>query len=465
MGRTVVFESAIQGCFWVFKEGGSYMKTVVANVIDCPELLSAETVHIFDAKAGASREPIMTPAKLILTSSTNEESFKQTSRQAGTYPFCLYPSATSDEFYNCASIFGISQDQAQEVARVFGTGAIRNLRNKAQNIEHQISSFQLSNFHMYSQPGTVSALLPSLLIAAHLPSLDDNGVDFKLAGGKGGDLEYEKLKMRYLFENACWTFSSDYVASKVLRKAWNSSQQVIFDFYLAIGDEGKSRMFANMAAQVLEFLSPDIIIESGLTCHLISNGQDLGVGSNDQLDIRKGLVLKSMPFAATREILKTCIDPTRLYNFGKVVHGFDMFMPPNYFFQITNTISGKYRHPLNLSTFLECCNSVDQDVNLILVVEESQVPEWRKATQPWKVNVEDVVAAIKQEGPFKHNGERAFAKLPENVRNKLSKVRVFVGGVRMRRVYYSTRAHAIVAPPPFGAWSITRTVRLALKWR
>jgi hypothetical protein len=39
-------------------------------------------------------------------------------------------------------------------------------------------------------------------------------------------------------------------------------------------------MFANMAAQVLEFLSPDIIIESELTCHWISYGQDLGVEVN-----------------------------------------------------------------------------------------------------------------------------------------------------------------------------------------
>jgi hypothetical protein len=78
-GRTVVFESAIQGCFWVFKEGGSHMKGGVANVISCPELNSHDTVHIFDAKAGATREPVETPAILIVTSSTNNDSYKQTS--------------------------------------------------------------------------------------------------------------------------------------------------------------------------------------------------------------------------------------------------------------------------------------------------------------------------------------------------------------------------------------------------
>lgn len=471
MGRTAVFESAIRGYFWVFKEGGkSYCLEGIANDMSCPELLSKDTVHIFDGKAGASREPVLSLARLILISSTNEESYKQTTRRTNAYPLCLYPSATDDDFYHSATIFGISKDKAKAVADVFGTGSIRMLRNQAQDIEHQITSFQLSNFHLYSEPGTVSALLPSLLIAAHLPSLDDDGVDAKRAGEEE-HLAYEKLKERYKFKNACWTFSSAYVASKVLHKAWNSSRQVVFDFYLAIGEEDKSRMFANMAAQVLEFLSPDIFIERGLTCNLISNGHGLEVSNNNQLKIQKGLVLKSMPFTSTRDILKTCLDTTKLYNFGKSVHGFDMFYPPNYFFQITNTLSGKYKHPFLLSTFLECCDSVVGDVNLILVVEESQVPNWSKAAQPWKVNVDAVVNAInKEEGRltdksrlFERNGERAFAKLPKTTRDDLSKVRVFVGGVRIRS--YSTHAHVIAPRPPLGTWSIRSAVRLALKWR
>jgi hypothetical protein len=78
----------------------------------------------------------------------------------------------------------------------------------------------------------------------------------------------------------------------------------------------------------------------------------------------KILVLKSMPF----------IDSTRLYNFGKVVRGFDMLYLPTILFKSpTPSLSGNCRRPLSLSTFLECCNSsVDKDVNFISVVKDSQ---------------------------------------------------------------------------------------------
>jgi hypothetical protein len=123
-GMTVVFESAIQGCFWVFEESGSYMKGSVANIISCPELNSHDTVHIFDAKAGATREPVETPAILIVTSSTNDVSYKQTARRARIHPICVYPSTTTEEFYHYVSVFKINVEEAQQIAELCGTGKI-----------------------------------------------------------------------------------------------------------------------------------------------------------------------------------------------------------------------------------------------------------------------------------------------------------------------------------------------------
>jgi hypothetical protein len=431
-------------------------------------------VHIFDAKAGATREPVETPAILIVTSSTNDVSYKQTARRARTHPICVYPSTTTEEFYHYVSVFKINVEEAQQIAELCGTGKIRNLRSKtaASGIVEAIPKFDLNSIHLYTSTSytsssNVSSLMPSLLIDAFLPILDigNHGDDHGLGiDANRRDEKYVALKERYLFKNATWFFSSKYITTKVLTMTCSKSKQVVYDFFNTIGEENMGRMFGPMAGQILEFLSPGTIAEKGLVCASIREDNKDGA---DTLEIPKGLVLKAIEFSSTENILKTCCDPKKLYNFGKCIHGFDMFNPPNNFFQITHCLSGHYKHSLNLSTFLKCCDGVmEGSVNLILVVTEDHAPHWLKKRQPWKVNDEDVVIAINDEKNLKIsfvvNSERALTKLPIHIQNKLSKLRVYVGGVNVRS--YSTQALRTAEIRPFGKLKIRNVVNLALRW-
>jgi hypothetical protein len=92
----------------------------------------------------------------------------------------------------------------------------------------------------------------------------------------------------------------------------SQSKQVVYDFFDTIGEENMGRMFGPMAGQILEFLSPGTITEKGLWCIREDNKDGA-----DTLEIPKGLVLKAMEFSSTENILKTCCDPKKLYNFGK----------------------------------------------------------------------------------------------------------------------------------------------------
>ncbi len=128
MKKTVVYESSSQRMFCVFKESGSYGWYAKANPGRCPELKLKTTIHIFDAKAGIdSYEPVSSAAKLILLSSTNINSFKQTARKIGIVPV-LFPSTSKTEFFRYASLFGVSEASASEIAAKAGTGKIRVLR-------------------------------------------------------------------------------------------------------------------------------------------------------------------------------------------------------------------------------------------------------------------------------------------------------------------------------------------------
>jgi hypothetical protein len=99
-------------------------------------------------------------------------------------------------------------------------------------------------------------------------------------------------------------------------------------------------------------------------------------------------------------------------------------------------------------------------------VTEDHAPHWRKKRQPWKVNDEDVIIAINDEKnlkiPFVVNGERALTKLQTHIQNKLSKLRVYVGGVNVRS--YSTQALQTAEIRPFGKLKIRNVVNLALRW-
>lgn len=114
-GTPVVYESRTRNMIWVFKESGSECFVGTANEMNCPDLQSSATVHIFDCRADAeeTHQPVSSVAKLILFSSTNINSYKQTLRDHPLDPFII-PSTTKEEFHMYAVRLGISHEGDSE---------------------------------------------------------------------------------------------------------------------------------------------------------------------------------------------------------------------------------------------------------------------------------------------------------------------------------------------------------------
>jgi hypothetical protein len=102
LGKTVVFESVLQRQTWILGKDCSRMIEKIIELRDAPpELKSTNTVHLFDASAGANSYPITRiegGAFQVVFSSTNIISFKQFYRCSDVY-IALLPSLQKKEFF------------------------------------------------------------------------------------------------------------------------------------------------------------------------------------------------------------------------------------------------------------------------------------------------------------------------------------------------------------------------------
>ena len=436
-GKTVVFESSSQRMFWVLKPNGSYLKEGRATAVNPPELKNRETIHIFDAKAGTdSYEIADTRARLLVNSSTNPTSYTQTIRRANMLTM-VFPSTTENEFYKYAAIFKIDEVTARQVATVCGFGKIRSLRQKnPQNAvetalrnltpEHLRDLTDITNVNSRANPG----ILLDVLLA-----------DKKIGEGQQ---QIEYLEGLYTYANARWIFSSPYIVEYIGNKMANGAEKFFEQFYLATnGSVSGSKTFGNMSGQVFEYFAPKYIVENGLTC--------IPVGHKDAITIEAGsLVKKNSDFNKLSDILKNCTDSKTLYHFGRNVEGFDSFNPPNNFFQVTSTTTSKPGlHSLLLTAFRDCCEHLlvtGGNANVIIVVPETQIEQWKGKLQSFDINDVSVVNDInnlenrssQKQNLMKFNGQRSFDKLPLKTQLQLKNFRQFVGGVGPKHRGYCT---------------------------
>jgi hypothetical protein len=413
---------------------------------------------------------------LVVFSSTNANSYKQTSRRSGA-SFLLYPSTTEDEYYHYATLFDTDLNYAQKIAGITGTGRVRYLRMTEMNVnvtvKAALSKFDINQFFSYTSVDEVhnTENSPSILFDADLPSEINCVVTPKI----------DLLKTRYAFANTVWRFSSKFISSFVCESKFNNSEKMVLDFFNTIGEKNMAKLFGTMKGLMLEHFAPKHIAENGLICQ--SNSTDV-VRKN--FLISKGLTLKKQSFENTDDILIQCTDPKILYDFGSSVHGFDSFNPPNNFFQQASSQSGK--HCYLLSAVLKCCDHLSKKnlpVNFIIVVREDDVDNWKGSIQSYKVNIKSVVDQINQQEEaekkekkmqlkktdtikeFKWNGQRRIEKLPEDIQEKLRKyhhhylgliTRKFSTDVRVSTSFVSSTTEILC----FTAWGSKMIVVLTL---
>ena len=96
----------------VHSNGRMYMCATPASAAVIPEMENtgdSRAIHVFDASASVSSEPAQSNAFLILTSSRNNTSYKQTERRP--VHRCVIPSYTLEELQLYCQPFDVTRDE------------------------------------------------------------------------------------------------------------------------------------------------------------------------------------------------------------------------------------------------------------------------------------------------------------------------------------------------------------------
>jgi hypothetical protein len=432
-GITVVYESRVREMIWVFKENGSEFFTGTANEISCPDLRSRETVHIFDCRAGPeTRQPVSSAAKLILFSSTNINSYKQTIRDQPLDPFVI-PSTTEEEFFMYASRLGISHDRAAEVAKIFGTGKIRPLVRKSLSVDGAIQAYSLDKLKIYaSVENTVSGeSSPAILIDVDLPPPIES---------ESSSAEHN-LAIRYEFSNALWRYSSADIVKKLSQLHEDEVERVLQGVLAGLNSSYAvfNRTFGTMHGMLLEHYAPKFVVKYGITCTQVSD-------PTKSFSIPKGsLTVVQCERKPIEDVLRDCKDPKKLYFFGDNNPGFDFFVPPNKFFNTTSTLTNSGSHDISLRTAMEICQQLkDDEAKFVFVVPEREQEKWARE-QSFIIKDQAVLAKLNKDGDssIKLGGVRSFKKLPLGTQQLLGTFRQYLAPLKISRSFSTAASRGV----------------------
>lgn len=435
-GHTIVYENVQLNTSWVFSKNGSRVIRRKLELYLAPELLSKETIHIFDAKAGPSTYEItlVHGATQVVFSSTNRSSYAQFIR--GSTYVAFLPSTSKEEFLQYVSLFGVSSEIVDEVVRVSGYGKIRPLMNLPNYVDRIENVFRNKNFDIHLLAASTSientnsgSLNPAILLDA-IPRQDL-------------DVDCQDLKAiyeNYRQSNAVWKISCQYLIDRLCKQYGINAKDLVMQLYFAIGDDA-NRKFATLAGSLFENVAvePDFIPHNGLECKSVDkyNGEYIEMTIGKECTLKDCRSDKVIPLD---EILQTCKDPKVIYHFVGKNEGFDAFIPPNNFIGFTHILSRddrkKGNHPISLRFALQCCNLIDGPVNYITAVPSHQTKHWGK--QSFKVNEKEVVKKINEKIKnskdwFNFGGQRTLNNLPKSTQITLKPFRQFVGSVVVKR--------------------------------
>lgn len=442
-GHTVVYESVQLRTSWVFSKSGSRIINKRLEIQDALELRSEQTIHLFDAKAGADSYEItrvIDGAKQVVFSSTNMNSYTQFLRSHGIFQVIL-PSTSQEEFEKYVALFGVSKDVEDEVVEISGYGKIRPLRGveaHKSRLEEALNNFDINQLATYaSTRNTVSNNKnPAILLDAKCSEdvfLDEQDATIIFNA-------YKPPSIR-------WYFCSDYIVERIFRKYGNDADIMVEKMYFALGSDFY-RTFGPAIGSLFEkcAVKAAFIPRHGLVCKSVKkikgNKNDKKNEENDVMTLGIGCEVQdyhSDNLIPISDVLKNCTNPKIIYNFAKNNEGFDCFIPPNNFIGFTQRLQDTKtpgNHPISLSFALECCKLIEKGpVNFITAVPAHQADTW--GDQSFNVNVQDVVNQINKENNSTMNfgGQRKFDKLPFKTQTQLKKFHQFVGSLTVKRKF------------------------------
>ena len=212
MRRTVVYEICTQNVIYVVRSNGSMsILKESANIVTVPELFDINTIHIFDAMAVASREPVDSAAFLIVTSSRNRRSYAHTSRRSGVFMCCI-PSYTLDELLQHCGLFGVPSDVVLERYMKIGP-SIRYILSNSSKFEECLSSTEA----MAKKVDTKQ--LYSYLFSSY-PFEGNTGISACLMIAIVHEEDFDNPEDAYFDKNSTWKIASKYLAKLVADNAF-----------------------------------------------------------------------------------------------------------------------------------------------------------------------------------------------------------------------------------------------------
>jgi hypothetical protein len=437
--KTVIFHSCVQNIAWIFPENGTPCRLVqlFINTATIPELKDPTAFYIYDAKAG-NEEPVYSSAKLILFSSTNELSYKQTQRRAGAVKL-LYPSLSQEEFDFYASQLKVDVTRANQIKQIIGHGKIRSLSTSPDELEYLVNAalarFDYQNILVYAssqntfvRPGETGAANPAILLDAYV---------------REENLEKTNLLERYRFGKARWIILSESVRDSIINKYQSQAEEFLAKVVVSAGQTRTLEILGAPVGRIFEILTPGLILSRGLTIEKFLKGEDIMIGGN----------LESLPAGYTEQkcdqiedinyILDTYTNPDVLYSFCGTQKAFDYFIPPNNFLQLTGTLTDRGQHTLLLTTVRKICQELQKRglvANFITTIKAGEQSKWNKSPQSFVIDDNKVVAAIntkeksdRRKDKFKLKGVRSFEKLPDETKRELGNLRQYIGVVSFQR--------------------------------
>jgi len=270
------------------------------------------------------------------------------------------------------------------------------------------------------------------------------------------------------------------VAEEIVRSKMDEVDVFAGKLYLALGRAAQESV-GNMLGHLLQETAMTFISKSGLSCFDVPMKSEADpVAFTIQPGLKSKIVRPTKDF---RWIVDECTDVKVAYFFGSNQPGFDIYIPPNNFINVANSIKKDRlaRHPLLLDVMVACCELMKEkgmDMHMIVAVGKSDWHRWRNA-RSFKVNVDSVVDDInaklrevkkdpsgktkrvpgKKSKPlcveeetsaegqeeFKLNGERTLAGLPSVTQSKLGNFKQYLGLISTSKRSFSTLS---IAPHP-----------------
>ena len=411
----------------VHSKGKMCMFATPASAAVIPEMENtgdSRAIHIFDASASVSSEPAQSNAFLILTSSRNNASYKQTERRS--VHRCVIPSYTMEELQLYSPTFNVT---CEEVAlrcfqigpsfRYILTGNYDLIRKRTEENAKKVTAEQLDGYlENPSQRGDSTDISACLIIA--IVSEEDY---------------YEDPNFAYTDENVTWKLASQSLAKIIVESKAGEAEKFIRNFITRVNANGLTKL-KGFCGNFFELILDDVLrVGTFSQCRELTE-PITSSSSMEQQHTVQGIVLLS---SCDRVVQESFVDiPSALRTCGQqdtdnVFFSFCGTMPAIDFatagFSVCFQATTADKHHINFDGISAICEhartrfGVDAVVNLVFVVPDASVFAKWKYTQSFTYT-ESALYGDKQ--LIQRKRQSKFGNLPSWMQDKIGNLRQMV---------------------------------------